>query len=82
VVVQTHRIELVWHREYNVIMFNGQGALYQVVNPECLFRGLAFRAMPVAAAIITVTYSTTTFAGLLVTAKGSCTATGYFAQHF
>jgi hypothetical protein len=64
--MQTNVIQLVWHREYNVVMFNGQGALHQVVNPECLPDSLAFRAMPVAATIITVTNHTTVFANFFV----------------
>jgi hypothetical protein len=82
VVVQAKVIQLVWHGEYNVVVFNWQGALHQVVNPECLFCCLTFRAVPVAAAIITVTNYTTVFAHFLVSAKGGSTAGGYFAQNF
>jgi hypothetical protein len=81
VVVQANVIQLVWHREYNVVMLYWQGALHQVVNPECLFCSLTFRAMPVAAAIITVTNHTAGFAYFFVSAQGSRSAVGYFAQH-
>jgi hypothetical protein len=67
--VQANGIQLVWHREYNVVMLNGQGVLHQVVNPECLFCSLAFRTMPVAAAIVTVTNHTAVFASFFVPAK-------------
>jgi hypothetical protein len=79
--VQANVIELVWHREYNVVVLNGQGALHQVVNPECLPGSLTFWAMSVAAAIVTVTNHTTVFAHFFVSAKGGSAATGYFAQY-
>jgi hypothetical protein len=79
--MQTNVIQLVWHREHNVVMLDGQCTLYQVVNPECLPGSLTFRAMPVAAAIVTVTHRAAIFARLFVPAKDSSSATNDFAQH-
>jgi hypothetical protein len=79
--MQANVIQLVWHSEYNVVMFYWQGALHQVVNPECLFGSLTFRAVPVAATIVTVTNHTTAFAHFFVSAKGSSAATGNFTQY-
>jgi len=79
--MQTNVIQLVWHREYNVVMLHWQGVLHQVVNPEGLPGGLAFGTVPVAAAIVTVAYGSAVFASFLMSAQGSRSATGYFAQH-
>jgi hypothetical protein len=62
-------------------MLYWQGALHQVINPESLFCSLTFRAMPIAAAIVTVTNPTAVFARLFVPAQGSRAASSYFAQH-
>jgi hypothetical protein len=61
-------------------MFHGQGALYQVVDPESLFCSLAFGTVPVTAAIVAVSHRTTLLTSLLMPAKGSSAALGYFAQ--
>jgi hypothetical protein len=79
--MQTNFIQLVWYCKHNVVVLNGQGVLYQVVNPESLFCCLAFRAMPIAAAIVTVTHRATVFTGFFVSAEGSRSATNDFAQH-
>src|SRR6056297_2989293 len=45
-----------WYGKYNVVMLYGQGVLHQVVDPECLFGSLTFRAMPVATTVVTVAH--------------------------
>ena len=76
--MQTNVIQLVWHSEYNVVMFNWQSALHQVVNPECLFGSLAFRAVPVSATLITKAHHTAVLAHFFVSAKCNSAAAGNF----
>jgi hypothetical protein len=63
-------------------VFDGQSIVRQIVDPESLFGSLAFWAMAVATAVVTIAYGTTTIASLLVPAHGSGTATYNAAQHF
>jgi hypothetical protein len=67
--------------KYNVIVLNRNGALHQVVDPECLFGSLAFRTVPVATTVIAISYHAATFAYLLVSAKGGSPAVCYFAEY-
>jgi len=52
-------------------MLYRKGLLYQFIDPESLFCRLAFRAMPVATTVVTVTMCSAVFACLFVPAKGS-----------
>jgi hypothetical protein len=63
-------------------MLYGQGVLHQVVNPESLFGSLTFRAMPVAATIVTVAYHSTVFACLFVPAQRGSAARSNPAHDF
>jgi len=58
--MQAHCIELMRHRENNVVMFHRKGVLHQVINPEGLFCSLAFGTVSVATAVVTVAYRATT----------------------
>jgi hypothetical protein len=40
--MQANGIKLVRQREHNMVVFNRQGGLQQVVNPECLSGSLKF----------------------------------------
>ena len=67
--MQANSIQLVGHCKYNVIMFNRQGALHQVIDPECLFGSLTFRAMPVATTVIAIANRATVIAYLFMSPK-------------
>jgi hypothetical protein len=49
-------------------VFDGQSVVHQIIDPESLFGSLAFGAMAVATAVVTVSYSPATVASLLVPA--------------
>jgi hypothetical protein len=80
-IVQANGIQHMWHCKHNVVVLYRKGVMHQVVNPEGLFGRLAFWTMPVATTIVTVAHRTTVFACFFVSAKGGCTASGYFAQY-
>jgi hypothetical protein len=54
--MQTHYIQLMRNRKYDMKMFYRKGSLHKVVNPEYLFGSLAFGAVSVATAIVAITY--------------------------
>ena len=81
-VMQANGIELVRQGEYDMIMPYGQGALHQVIDPECLFDCLTFRTVSVATTVVTVANSGATIAQFFVTAQESRAAGSYFAKHF
>lgn len=62
-------------------VFYGQGVLHQIVNPECLFGGLALRAMPVSTAVVAVAYCATVLTRFLVASQNGSAAPAYFAQY-
>ncbi len=63
-------------------MPDGQGASHQIVNPEGLFCGLTFWAMPVPTAVVAVAYYSAMVTDFLVSSQGRCPANSYFAQYF
>lgn len=67
--MQTNCIEMVRNCKNYVIVLNRQGTLHQVIDPEGLFRSLAFRTVPVTATVIAIAYRAATFTHILVPAK-------------
>jgi hypothetical protein len=63
-------------------VFDRQSIMPQIIDPESLFGRLAFGAMAVATAVVTISYSSATIASLLVSAQGSSAAIYNAAEHF
>ena len=63
-------------------MFYRKSSLCELINPQGLFCGLALRAVPVTATIVTVAYLCATGAHFFVPAQRSCAALHYVKQGF
>jgi hypothetical protein len=63
-------------------VLDGQSVPHQVIDPECLFGSLAFRAMAVTTTVVTISYGTTPITSLFVPAQGGSAAVCNAVEHF
>lgn len=68
--------------KYNMIVLDWQGRFKQLLNPYRLFWSLAFRAMPVPAAIVTIAFLVTRVTLFFMSAKGSSATLDNLVQRF
>ena len=67
-------VKFVGYREYDMIVLNWQGRVYQFINPESLFGTLAFGAMAVTATVITDIDIPATITSIFMSPKFKSTA--------
>jgi hypothetical protein len=75
-VSDTDFIQRLWYSEDNMIMSDRVCLLDAVFNPECLFCGLAFRAMTVATGVVAYMFPPTMITTIFMSAQRRCPAHG------
>ena len=70
------------YSKYNMKVFDWQSIVCQIIDPESLPGRLAFGAMSVATAVVTISHGAATIASLFVPTQGSRAAIYNAVKHF